>query len=146
MRVRVLRPAHERHGGDDRPVAVLADDLLRAEAVEHGHDGRAGEAAGHRPERALEAVRLRRDDDEVTSPSAAASVEAPDARLQLAPPADPEPLSLERVRVLLPPRQHCHLADLRQMPGEQAADHPPPTMQTRSIMPWPSIRSDHPWP
>ena len=65
VRVGVLRSAHERHRGHERPVAVTADHVLRAQAVLDGHDRRAREAALERGRGHLESGCLRRDDAQV---------------------------------------------------------------------------------
>ena len=43
--------------------------------------------------------------------------------VQLAPPAHPQAPRVQRVRVLPPPREDADVGHLRQMPGEEAADH-----------------------
>ena len=65
-RVVVLRAGHERHGRDDRPVAVGAHDLLGAEPVRASSSAsRPGSAPRATRGRRFEAVGLRRDDPEV---------------------------------------------------------------------------------
>ena len=63
--VRVARAAHERDGGEERPVAVSGDDLLRAEAVLDRHDRRVREAPLERRSERLEVGALAREDGEL---------------------------------------------------------------------------------
>ena len=53
----------------------------------------------------------------------AGSFDAVIDRLELAAPAHPQAARVERVGVLAPPREDADVGHLRQMPGEEAADH-----------------------
>ncbi len=47
-----------------------------------------------------------------------------DRSLELAPPAHAQAALVQRVRVLATPGEDADVGHLRQMPGEEAADHP----------------------
>ena len=49
-----------------------------------------------------------------------------DRRVPIAAPGYAQAVAIQRVRVLLPPRQDRHFGDLREVPREQAADDPRP--------------------
>jgi hypothetical protein len=97
---------------------------MNPEAVEHGHDRRLGKCAGERAERPLEPGRLRRDDHDVGLGQRARLCRSAQARVQSALPAHAQALPLERFGVLTSAGEHRDLADLRQMPGEEAPDDP----------------------
>ena len=104
-------------------VAVLADDLLGAEPVQHRRHRRPRESAPRAsPRRLAQPRRLRRDDPHVGATQLLRVGRRRDARVQLALAADAQAFAVQRVRVLAAARQHRHLADLGEMPGEQAAD------------------------
>ena len=65
VRVAVARAAHERDGGEERPLAVRRHDLLRTEPVLDRHHGRAGSVAFEPRRERLEVGALARQDREL---------------------------------------------------------------------------------
>ena len=122
--------------GDDRPVAVLAHDLLGAEAVEHGHHVASGNAPSSACTRRLEPARLRRDDREVgcgelgrVGRGDRRAREARSCRSREAPRAF-SASACSRRRVSTETSHTCARCPAKRLPMT-----PAPTMQTRSITP-----------
>ena len=101
---------------------MAVDDLLRTEAVLDRHDRGAREPAGERLGRGFEAGRLRRDDADVEVRQVARIGRRRHARREVVLSADPKPLVVQFLRMLLAAREHEHVGDLREMGGEEAAD------------------------
>ena len=128
-------PRHERDGGDDRPVAVRADDLLRAEPVERRHQRArrgSGPRATRRPPRGRRAfvATMPRSNGSSSSGSRGGR----DVGVEVAAPGDPQAVAVQRVGVLPAPREHAR----RRRPGRDgprrgSRSTPAPITQTRSI-------------
>jgi hypothetical protein len=118
----VLRSAHERHRGHERPLTATPDDLLRAEAVEDRHDRRTAEPPGECVCRRLQPARLGRNDAEVEVGELVRAGGGHDARGELVPAADAQALLVESVRVIFTPGQNEHLGDGGEVAREEAAD------------------------
>ena len=124
MRAAVPRAAHERDGREQGPVAVRANNLLRAQPVLHGHHGRTVELPLETLRERLEVIALACEDQQVgvelgrvgRRPHGCGEVRAP---------RDTEAASVQRARVLGAPRQQRHVGHAREMCGEQAADRSP---------------------
>ena len=101
-----------------------ANDLLGAEPVERRHDRRLREAPLERGCGILEALGLRRDDPQVERRQLVGIARREDGRVAVATAGHAEPVAVERVGVVLPPRQHRDLGNLGEMTREEAADHP----------------------
>ena len=82
-----------------------------------------GEPAGERADRALEPGRLRRDDPDVERRQLVGVGCGEHARVEVGPPADPQAVAVQRVRMLAAARQDADLRDLGQVAREQAPDH-----------------------
>ena len=123
MRVAVTGTAHERDGGEERPLAVRRHDLLRAEPVLDRHHGRARDRAFELRGERLEVGALAREDRELGAGGQRGRVRGRvEPRCEVAAPRDAEPLLAQRGGVLLPPREHGDLGDLREVRREKRAD------------------------
>ena len=106
MRVGVPRAAHERDRGEQRPVAVRADDLLGAEPVLHRHHRRAGEAGPRGARRAARGRCPCRRGSRGRAPAAPPDRSAPvDLRREVAAAGDAQAVLVQRARVLLAARR-----------------------------------------
>src|SRR4051794_18484552 len=118
----MLRSAHERDGGDEWPAALRSHDLLCPEPVLNGHDRRFGESATKRCRRARDSRPLRRDDAEIELRELARLGNRRDARGEVVAPTHPQAVLVQRLRVIVPPREHRDVRHLGQMRGEQTSD------------------------
>ena len=123
MRVAVARAAHERDGGEERPLAVRRHDLLRAEPVLDRHHRRARERPLEPRRERLEVGALAGEDRELGVRRQRRRIRGRvEPRREVAAPRDAEALLAQRGGVLLPPRQHGDLGDLREVRREKRAD------------------------
>ena len=120
--VRVPRPAHEGHAGDDRPLAVRTDDLLGADPVQDGHHRRLREAA-------LERLAADSSPDAFVATIATSNgwqrrgiVGCHHLGLAVALAAHTEAVTIQCVRVLSAASQHGDVANTGQMTREEAPD------------------------
>ena len=98
------------------------NDLLGAETVLDGHDGRAAEAPAERFGRGLDAARLCRDDAEVELGQIPRIRYRLDPRREVVAAADAQALRVERMRMVGPASEDEHIRDGGEMSCEQAAD------------------------
>ena len=121
--VAVARPAHEGDGGEERPVAVRGDDLLGAEPVLDRHHRRVREPPCELRGERLEVGALAREDRELGVLRQVGRIgRRGELRGEVGAAGDAQAVLAQRRRVLLAPRQHRHVGDAREMPGEERAD------------------------
>src|SRR3954453_1459892 len=115
--------AHEGHGREQRPVAVLGDDLGRADSVLHRHHHRAGPVAAELRRDLRDIAGLGREDHQVRLRQATGRCRRRDARREVGAAADTEAVCVERSGVLLAAGQRRHLGGACEEACKEAADH-----------------------
>ena len=101
--------------GEQRPVAVRADDLLGAEPVLHGHQRRVREVAGEPVGDGSRSRSLAGDDHEVGLGQLGGVERGLDRRDEIGAAGHRQALLVQRAGMLAAPHQHRHLGDAREV-------------------------------